>query len=718
MAEYKSKDNLNDLLNELNAAKSAYETEVEMQETLLQLQISNAERLRRKRQADNEKLYKDMLALGFKSEDIINQERHKQRLEDLKKEQEAQIAAINASSNSDDVKKQKIEEINLEFKLRTEKEKKLAEDISKAKTKLQEKQYKAQVQQARDTAKAMLPEPTSLSFFSKELTDEIKTALADSGLSEEEIDKAIKSARLSAGADYADKLAKTGADIASAQTEIDTRLQGLQTMDTTLGMGSYWRTMNMNFGANIGLSPFVKQQTMVEKLKSMVSEGIAFNVEQRAFLATISEKIATTFEAADGTLLKLIRIQQADTTAARLGMESALTAFLNSMYETSEYMTNAAKDIRADLYEASALRSAVEATELEYTTQKWIGSLYSVGFSSTSNISKVFGQLAAGDISAITDGGVGNLLIMAADAAGLALQDLLSEGITDTEANKLFKSMVEYLSKLYDETKDSKVVAQQIANVYGLTASDLKAASNLLPSVSVVGKASKEYSDMLDRLTSMSATMHERTSVAGMMSNLMDNFSYTMAEGLGNNPILYATYQIADMLSDVGGAGNLPAILAAGFGVNLNSDIANLMKIGAMSGSILQGIGKLTASLATGGGFYGPGMLRAFGISGGNPLETQRGSAAGQSSLIRGSSTSFSGFIGNASDADVKNKTINDASEDAEAQLAEAKAEEDDIKLHQVDEHIIDIYDLLLDVVSGSRQFRVVLGDAPTTWSA
>lgn len=718
MAEYKSKDNLNDLLNELNAAKSAYETEVEMQETLLQLQISNAERLRRKRQADNEKLYKDMLALGFKSEDIINQERHKQRLEDLKKEQEAQIAAINASSNSDDVKKQKIEEINLEFKLRTEKEKKLAEDISKAKTKLQEKQYKAQVQQARDTAKAMLPEPTSLSFFSKELTDEIKTALADSGLSEEEIDKAIKSAKLSAGADYADKLAKTGADIASAQTEIDTRLQGLQTMDTTLGMGSYWRTMNMNFGANIGLSPFVKQQTMVEKLKSMVSEGIAFNVEQRAFLATISEKIATTFEAADGTLLKLIRIQQADTTAARLGMESALTAFLNSMYETSEYMTNAARDIRADLYEASALRSAVEATELEYTTQKWIGSLYSVGFSSTSNISKVFGQLAAGDISAITDGGVGNLLIMAADAAGLALQDLLSEGITDTEANKLFKSMVEYLSKLYDETKDSKVVAQQIANVYGLTASDLKAASNLLPSVSVVGKASKEYSDMLDRLTSMSATMHERTSVAGMMSNLMDNFSYTMAEGLGNNPILYATYQIADMLSDVGGAGNLPAILAAGFGVDLNSDIANLMKIGAMSGSILQGIGKLTASLATGGGFYGPGMLRAFGISGGSPLETQRGSAAGQSSLIRGSSTSFSGFIGNASDADVKNKTINDASEDAEAQLAEAKAEEDDIKLHQVDEHIIDIYDLLLDVVSGSRQFRVVLGDAPTTWSA
>ena len=44
----------------------------------------------------------------------------------------------------------------------------------------------------------------------------------------------------------------------------------------------------------------------------MVGKGIAFNVEQRAFLDTISEKIATTFEATDASLLKLVRIQQAD----------------------------------------------------------------------------------------------------------------------------------------------------------------------------------------------------------------------------------------------------------------------------------------------------------------------------------------------------------------------------------------------------------------------
>jgi Flp pilus assembly CpaE family ATPase len=101
-----------------------------------------------------------------------------------------------------------------------------------------------------------------------------------------------------------------------------------------------------------------------------VGQGIAYNVEQRAFLDTISSKIATTFEATDATLLKLVRIQQQDTTAARLGMESALTAFLNNMYETTEYMTEAADSIRANIYEASALMGAAEATAFEYQVQK------------------------------------------------------------------------------------------------------------------------------------------------------------------------------------------------------------------------------------------------------------------------------------------------------------------------------------------------------------
>lgn len=119
-----------------------------------------------------------------------------------------------------------------------------------------------------------------------------------------------------------------------------------------------------------GVSPLIKQESVVSNLEKLVGQGISFDVEQRAFLETIKDKIATTFEAADGTLLRLVRIQQQDTTAARLGMESALTSFLNNMYETTEYMQSVAKSVRTSLQEAEALMGSKSAAAFEYQVQK------------------------------------------------------------------------------------------------------------------------------------------------------------------------------------------------------------------------------------------------------------------------------------------------------------------------------------------------------------
>ena len=60
---------------------------------------------------------------------------------------------------------------------------------------------------------------------------------------------------------------------------------------------------------NVGISPYVSQQKVLENMATMINEGILYNVEQRAFLQTIAKDIATTFDAANGTLLQLIRIQ-------------------------------------------------------------------------------------------------------------------------------------------------------------------------------------------------------------------------------------------------------------------------------------------------------------------------------------------------------------------------------------------------------------------------
>ena len=119
-----------------------------------------------------------------------------------------------------------------------------------------------------------------------------------------------------------------------------------------------------------GVSPYIKQEDLANNVQAMVTSGIAFNVEQRAFLQTIKSKIADTFDATNGTLLRLIRIQQADSTAARLGMESSLTAFLNNMYENTEYLKQVSDGVKSSLEEAMSLMSAVDAVGFEYSVQK------------------------------------------------------------------------------------------------------------------------------------------------------------------------------------------------------------------------------------------------------------------------------------------------------------------------------------------------------------
>lgn len=119
-----------------------------------------------------------------------------------------------------------------------------------------------------------------------------------------------------------------------------------------------------------GVSPYITQSAIVENIKSMVGAGISYNVEQRAFLATIKDKIATTFNANNGVLLRLVRIQQQDSTAARLGMESAITSFLNNMYETTEYLSQVSDSVKTSLEDAMALMSATDAVGFEYQVQK------------------------------------------------------------------------------------------------------------------------------------------------------------------------------------------------------------------------------------------------------------------------------------------------------------------------------------------------------------
>lgn len=291
--------------------------------------------------------------------------------------------------------------------------------------------------------------------------------------------------------------------IAGYQGIVNTRLQG---SSYDRGLGS-WDNINRTVRGVSAASPFLQQSQLQQNVVSMIRQGIAFNVEQRAFLQTIKDKIADTFDANNGTLLRLIRIQQQDTTAARLGMESALTAFLNNMYSTTEYMTGAAKSVKSSLGESMALMSGQNASAFEFQVQKWMGSLSSVGMSdeAVGGIASALGQLAAGQIDGLNGSGYGNLMVMAANRAGLSIADILQSGLSDSGANQLLGALASYLGDVYGQTGNSQVVRQQFANVFGLKASDLRAAANLSDSLGSVGGYNLGYSGMLGRLREMSS---------------------------------------------------------------------------------------------------------------------------------------------------------------------------------------------------------------------
>ena len=215
-------------------------------------------------------------------------------------------------------------------------------------------------------------------------------------------------------------------------------------------------------------------------------------------------------------------------------------------------------------------------------------------------LGSVLGKLASGQLDAITQGGQGNLVIMAANQAGLSVADLLSNGLTSDTANTLMNSMVDYLAKIYEEAGASKVIQQQMADIYGMTASDLKAAVNLSKSRQAVANNGLTYASAMRQLQNMGNSMMARTSMGEMLNNVWDNLKYTMSNSIANNPVLYGIYKAANLLSDTTGGINIGLPMVMGNGLPIALNVADLMRTGALSAGILSNIGSIASGLHNG----------------------------------------------------------------------------------------------------------------------
>jgi hypothetical protein len=716
---YEDAEALNNKFIELFAAKNRTQTDIDNKITEIRIANSN-KALDAAINAQNhlntlEATYnyangtEDFAATGSFRSMEVNAGEDKKSQEELEKKMIEYRAGLEYMAKKKNNGKLSEEEAKNIEKLLNDKYKKEVKNIDKMTKERQKAEEKAKAKEGRktvdDAVTGSLSKENNLVERMKKLNDSSKNAAGDSNLGAKLL---VATAALST---LIQKLDSTIDEIGGYKGPIDTRLQGSKSIQQS--GGSYWDQIVKDMTAVGAINPYFKQNDFANNIKTLVESGIAFDLEQRAFLMTIKDKIATTFNVADASLLKLVRIQQQDTTAGRLGMEAALNSFLNSMYESTEYLNGVADSVRSSLYEMEALMEGTKAAEVEFQVQKWMGSLFSLGMSqeAVNSIASTLGQIAAGQIEGLTNGGTGNLLIMAANDAGISITDILTKGIGSKDTNKLLEAAVSYLSDLADSAKDNKVVQQELAKVFGVKASDLKAATRLVESSEEVFGTNLRYDQMIKKLNSMAGSMIERTSVAEIMTNVWNNVQYSLAGSMASNPISYMLYKGASLLEETTGGISLPFLNVMGFGVDLETTVADLMRVGALAGGIMGSFSDLITGL--GNSFSGQSMLNELGIFDDNGARLQvRGtvdSAFGGSTGGGSRSTSGSGntVAGNSSGSDIQNSTVQEANDDKKKLMVEAKEEAETNQVDMLNTTVLKIYELLDDVASGKNSFKV-----------
>lgn len=489
-------------------------------------------------------------------------------------------------------------------------------------------------------------------------------------------------------------------DYSSYQSKVNARLQG---SGQTWNNGGVGETLMEAVGSN----PYVKLADLLENASKAVEAGIAYNVEQRAFLETVKDDIATTFDAFNSNLLRIVRLQQSDSTAARLGLEADLTQLFNSYFSDTSYLSDAFDTVSANLTEAIAQMGTEEGVAFEYQVQKWLGSLYSVGFSDSviGNIATALGQLGSGDVSGLASNSqMQNLIVMAASRVGLSYADMLTEGLDAETTNTLLASMVEYLQEI--ATSDNKVVKSQYSQIFGLTSADLVAAKNLGITALDIANESLNYAGAVNELYNQMNQLPSRLSMGEMTGNMIDNVKYAIGAGIADNPVTYALWEMTDMIEGLSGGLQLPKISVMGNSFDIGTSITNLMRLGVVGAGALENIGTIVSGL---GNIASPSsMLSKLGITT-QTNQITRGGGLNRNQRVT-QQVSQSNMIGNSAGEDYEASVTAQAEAEGDAAIDAKKEEEQTKSINDIHEYLLQVFDpkitsmtQMLAVISGTK---------------
>lgn len=402
----------------------------------------------------------------------------------------------------------------------------------------------------------------------------------------------------------------------------------------------------------VGNTGVVTQQKVIEAIGKAVDTGIAYNVEQRAFLSTIAENIQGTFDTFDANLLRIVRIQQADSTAQRLGMEKALNDMLNSYYKDTTYLKDVFDNVSSAIFEMTANQSREQAVETEFVVQKWLGSLYSLGASSNAvqQIATGLGYLGSGNVLALAGNtGLQNLLALSASKAGKDYAQLLTNGMNASDINDLMKAMVQYLAEIAEDTRKNKVVTSSYGNIFGLSLSDIRSFSNLSSSALDIYSENLDYGGSQKYLQESLNKYTQYMGTAQYMQNMFENIKLGVGMMYADGP-MYLFYKAVDILDKLTNGG--PTLAVAPWGIGIQAKIFEIIKTGMFGAGLI-------GSLINGGLFNNSSLnLQNWGYED----VVSRGTGFG---LKAGQGTSYSQGVGNANSGDVSDQALKEGTESA-----------------------------------------------------
>lgn len=391
-------------------------------------------------------------------------------------------------------------------------------------------------------------------------------------------------------------------------------------LETSGNKQAYASIMKAIDTSGLADSGFVNIQDLYQKIVEFSDNGILFNIEERALLSTMGDKIVSSFNALDQSITRLTRLQSADVTEAQLGSQARLRTFLNDTFNNSEYMKDMYNSVYGAILDSNAQLDVSAATEFSYSVEKWLGALYSVGVSSETinKIASGINYLGTGNVQALaSDTALQTLFAQASSKAGVSYSDLLLDSLDSSEIDKLMRSIVEVLQNIESNTTNNQVTASAFSNIYGTSVADIKAVSNLTSTqLDALAGESLNYQQAYDEVKGQFESIAQyRTTLGERLTNAYQSAMFQIGSrmsGDSSNLQNMEAWILGDMVDQFGG-GLIGAIAGEVIGDQFGFDISSNNMVGDQQLSFGQGFSDLLNVLGSailGGSYY---KYRAIG---------------------------------------------------------------------------------------------------------